>query len=648
MCGIAGIVQLNSGPALEPEILNAMVRALSHRGPDGTGFYSNARVGLGHSRLSIIDLEGGDQPIHNEDRTVWVVFNGEIFNYVELRTDLEKEGHRFYTKSDTEVIVHLYEQHGLDFVLRLNGQFAIALYDTVRERVVLCRDRAGILPLFFSEDRGRFLFASEIKAILPAWSRSVRLDTAALDDIFTFWFPAGDRTQFEGISQVRPAEMIIVENRTYSRRNYWNWSYAFPGEYLQMPLDQQSDELHSLLLDATRIRLRADVPVGAYLSGGLDSSALVSLMNENGVRPETFSLRFKDAHLDEGEAQSSVVERFKFLHHSVQCSEHEISAAFPRAIWHTETSILRNAPIPMMLLSGLVRAHSCKVVLTGEGSDEILGGYDLFKEDKIRRFWAVNSTSSWRPLLLKRLYPYLEFSPGRAQSYSEAFFGSGLNELGSPFYSHIPRWNLTAQCKAFFSKELHSELRGQAVNRMENILPNDYNSWGPFNRALFLESRGLMSNYLLSSQGDRMLMANSVEGRFPFLDPRVVDFAARLDPRLKMNVLNEKYLLKRAMIGKIPDAVIQRYKQPYRAPDAPAFFAQGEPGYILELLSKDSLKRTGYFDGDKVALLLKKARVGRALGAKDNMALIGILSTQVWHYLFVEHSGQASAVSALL
>jgi asparagine synthase (glutamine-hydrolysing) len=647
MCGIAGIVRLDPGPAPDAQTLTAMARALRHRGPDGTGFFSDERAGLAHTRLSIIDLAGGDQPIHNEDETVWVIFNGEIVNYIELRAELETQGHRFYTHSDTEVLVHLYEQHGLDFVTKLNGQFAIAIYDLASRRVVLCRDRAGILPLFYNEDAGRLLFASEVKALLPAMSRHAQLDPAALDDLFTFWFPAGERTMFDGVRQLRPGQMLVCDGAEYALRNYWHWRFAQPHDYLKGSADALAQQLRELLLDATRLRMRADVPVGAYLSGGLDSSALVALMCATRAKPETFSLRFNDAGLDEGDAQQRVAARLGVKHRDVHCSERDIAAALPRAIWHTETAVLRNAPVPMMLLSGLVHGQGCKVVMTGEGSDEVLGGYDIFKEDKIRRFWAVNARSAWRPLLLKRLYPYLELGQGRAQSYGEAFFGTGLDAPDAPFFSHLPRWNMTAQCKAFFAPDFAARLRERAFDRLARALPDDYASWHAFNRGQYLESRGLMANYLLCSQGDRMLMANSVEGRFPFLDHRVIEFAARLDPRLKMHVLDEKHLLKRAVRNDVPREILQRHKQPYRAPDLPAFFAHGEPAYVAELLGADALARAGYFDAGKVSLLLKKARAGRAPGVKDNMAFVGILSTQIWHYLFVEHRGDRAAVDAL-
>ena len=637
MCGIAGIFGYNGGRPPVRDELARMIAPLHHRGPDGNGFYTNGLIGLGHARLSIIDITGGAQPIHNEDETVWVVFNGEIFNYVELREFLEGQGHRFYTRSDTEVLVHLYEHYGTDFVQHLNGQFAIALWDQNQRQLMLCRDRAGILPLFYAEQSGRVLFASEIKALLPVLGCAPALNPAALDQVMTFWSPLGDTTMFEGVRQLLPGESLVAREGGIRKQRYWDWHYPSDGYYHDAPVEQQAEELRALLSDATRIRLRADVPVGAYLSGGLDSSVLASLMCANGVMPETYSIRFSDAQLDEGMHQQRMVEHLGVQHHQMQCIEAMIGQEFPRAIWHTETPILRTAPVPMMLLSGLVHARGAKVVLTGEGADEVLGGYDIFKEAKLRRFWARNPKSVWRPLLLKRLYPYLEFNPARAQSYSEAFFGTGLDEPNATFFAHTPRWNTTTQCKQFYSAEFKARLNSDPIALLEQSLPRDFAQWHAFNRSQYVEAKVLMANYLLCSQGDRMLMANSVEGRFPFLDHRVIEFAARIHPNVKMKVLNEKYLLKRAFTKELPASIVSRSKQPYRAPDIPAFFHNGVAlDYVDELLGTDTVKRYGYFDAQKTGFLLKKIRAGRAMGYKDNMALVAILSTQLWHHLFIE------------
>ena len=640
MCGIAGIFSFNGGSAPQRTELERAIAALNHRGPDGHGFYQRGAMGLAHARLSIIDISGGAQPIHNEDESVWVVFNGEIFNYVELREFLVGQGHRFYTHSDTEVLVHLYEHYGVDFVRHLNGQFAIALWDQNQQQLLLCRDRVGILPLFYAEHGGRLLFASEIKALLPVLRYAPTLNPAGLDQVMTFWSTLGDTTMFEGVRQILPGEMLIARAGGISQHRYWDWDYPTGDDYHHTPVEQQACELRALLSDATRIRLRADVPVGAYLSGGLDSAVLATLIRANGITPETYSIRFSDAQLDEGLHQQRMAAHLGVPHHQVYCTEASIGQNFLRTLWHTETPILRTAPVPMMLLSGLVHARGAKVVLTGEGADEVLGGYDIFKEAKLRHFWARNVKSRWRPLLLKRLYPYLEFNPARAQSYSEAFFGNGLNQPDATFFSHLPRWTTTAQCKQFYSAEFKARLNTDPLALLEKSLPRDYSQWQAFNRSQYLEAKLLMANYLLWSQGDRMLMANSVEGRFPFLDHRVIEFAAHIHPNLKMKVLNEKYLLKRALIKELPTSIVSRNKQPYRAPDIPAFFHNGKAlDYVDELLGADTVKRYGYFDAQKVELLLKKARAGRAIGFKDSMAFVGILSTQAWHHLFVENGG---------
>lgn len=620
-----------------------MVDLQRSRGPDGVGFYSDAFVGLGHARLSIIDLAGGAQPIHNEDQTVWVTFNGEIFNYVELRADLESAGHRFYTHTDTEVLVHLYEEHGDGFVDLLNGQFAFALWDTRRRRLLLVRDRAGILPLHYCEDGRRLLFASAIKSILEVHSQTARLDPAALDEVFTFWAPVGDRTLFAGVKQLPPGHMLVLEDGKLQQRCYWQWSFKRPGEYLQGNAHDLAAQLRERLLDATRIRLRADVPVGAYLSGGLDSTALVALMLQAGVRPDTYSLSFADPGLDESAYQLAAAQHFGVKHSSLQVNDDHVRCGLVRAVYHAESTILRCAPIPMMALSGHVRAQSCKVVLTGEGADEVLGGYDLFKEAKIRRFWARQPASVWRPRLLQRLYPYMDLTSQRAQAYSEAFFGRNL-QAGAAFFAHAPRWQTTAQCKMMFADDFAQRIETNCLESLAATLPDELSQWDVFNQAQYVEAKTLMANYLLCSQGDRMLMANSVEGRFPYLDHRVIEFANALDPRLKMRVLEEKYLLKKALRDWLPPGTAERKKQPYRAPDAKAFSGVS-PRWVDEVLSQRNVASAGYFDPGRVELLLRKVKAGRAVSQRDSMAFVGVLSTQVLHKLFVERCADTLAAA---
>lgn len=622
-----------------------MFSALRHRGPDDNGIYldPNGRICLGHTRLSIIDPAGGAQPMSNQKKTIWISFNGEIFNYIELREILLKAGHRFRTNSDTEVILHAYEQYGDGFVQHLNGQFAIALWDAFHQRLLLIRDRVGILPLFYTRQGERLVFASEIKALLPALVEAPRISPVVLDEIFTFWAPCSPHTLFEGIYEVPPGHLLVLENSQLREQVYWDWSFPEHGDYLEGSTAELSEQLYELLADATRIRLRADVPVGAYLSGGLDSSALVALIRRHSSAPlKTFSIGFEEKSLDESFFQQQLVDHLGVEHSRVFCYNRDIAEDFPATIFHAETAILRTAPTPMRRLSGLVRASGYKVVLTGEGADEAFGGYDLFKETKIRSFWARHPLSVWRPILLKALYPYLETSGAQAITYLRNFYGIGLDHPDQAGFSHLPRWFTTGQCKVFFSPELRATLRDEAIIRLAGKLPSEYNCWHSFNRAQYLEAKILLSNYLLCSQGDRMLMANSVEGRFPFLDHRVIEFANRLHPRLKMRGLNEKYLLKQAVSAYLPRGILERHKQPYRAPDIPAFFSANPPAYVDDLLSEEKLKRYGYFDEKKVGFLVNKARRGSAITYKDNMALVGVLSTQLCHIHFIENFSQTS------
>lgn len=637
MCGIAGMVNRPTAGAVPEGTLREMISMLRHRGPDGFGFYQGDGVGLAHARLSIIDLEGGWQPIHNEDRTLWIVFNGEIFNYIELRATLEGRGHRFTTRSDTEVIIHLFEDYGPGCLNHLNGQFAFAIWDERTRGLFLARDRVGIRPLFYTRAGGSFLFASEIKALFADPRVHRELDPRALEQIFTFWMTLPPRTPFLAVSEL-PAGHFMELGADGSERIERYWDPDFTLESRERSAEDYAEELKALLIDATRLQLRADVPVGAYLSGGLDSAVITALIKRFTDTPlRTFSVTFQDAVYDEQKYQRQVIDHLETEHSSIRCTCADIGSIFPDLIWHTEQPILRTAPAPLMMLSRLVRESGYKVVLTGEGSDEILAGYDLFKEAKIRRFLAKNPDSRIRPLILKRLYPYLQNSPIRSQRYAEEFFG--VDTVGYPeaAYAHVPRWSTTAKTKLFFSDSLRGELQGhQVLDGLGGLLDGCTNGFDHLSQAQYLEIKTLLSGYLLSSQGDRVAMANSIEGRYPFLDHRVMEFCFRLPPNLRMRALTEKYLLKKAMHPLLPPSITRRTKQPYMAPDAKSFFSGGAPDYVDELLAEDTVRRAGYFNPAAIALLAKKCRQSPVLGFKDNMALVGILSTMLAHRLFVE------------
>lgn len=623
--------------------LATMIARLNHRGPDGNGLFVDGKVGLAHARLSIIDLAGGDQPIHNEDKTIWVVFNGEIFNYLELRAELITLGHHFYTQSDTEVIVHLYEQYGEKFVDYLNGQFAIALWDKKQQKLVLARDRTGIRPLFYTEAAGRFIFASEAKALfaLPEVHRA--LDAAALNQICTYWVPLAPHTVFEGVKSLPPGHIMVIDNGKIKINRYWDWDFSDVAASLPRSEADYADELRELMINAVRLQLRADVPVGAYLSGGLDSSIITSLIHNFTNTPlRTFSLTFEDAEFDESDHQQELVKYLGTEHTSLQCKKTDIAKAFPRTIFHTETPIVRTAPTPLMLLSQHVRESGYKVVLTGEGADEVFGGYDIFKEAKIRRFMARQPESNMRPRILERLYPYLKNSPTSGRAFTEAFFSDGIEHIDQPYFAHIPRWKTTQRISQFFSSDLKKKIGD--VNPYTAImatLPPPINTWPAMGRDQYVEAHTLMSGYLLSSQGDRMAMASSIEGRFPFLDHRLIEFANRLPPQLKMHGLTEKYLLKKSMKGLLPETVRTRVKQPYRAPDCASFFESGKPvDYVDDLFSSAKITSAGYFDATATKKLFEKCRTGRAASFADNMAFVAILSTMLLHEQFIVGNGE--------
>jgi len=646
MCGVAGFWNLETGAPADPELLRQMLGVIRHRGPDESGIHVEGAVGIGSARLSIVDLPGGHQPIANEDGSIWIVFNGEIFNYPELRESLVAKGHQFRTRSDTEVIVHLYEEVGEDCVHHFNGQFVFALWDGRREALFLGRDRLGVRPLFHTMQGGRFSFASEMKALFQDPSIPREMDPFALDQVFTFWFPVAPRTGFVGIQELPPGHTMTVDRNGIRTRRYWKLEYPSAAEARddRHPDAWYEERLLHLLDDAVRIRLRADVTVGAYLSGGLDSSVIAALCKRHiQDRLKTFSIRFEAEDYDETPFQREMASHLGTEHHAFLCESAEIGRRLPDAMWHAERPIVRLAPVPMMLLAKGVHEDGIKVVLTGEGADETLAGYDIFKEAKVRRFWARNPKSRFRALLLNRLYPY-QPAMRDASGYLHQFFGQDLERVDDPFYSHRPRWRLTGGIKALYAPSMRERLRGyDPVAELEGQLPAEFRTWHPLSQAQYLELAYLLPGYILSSQGDRMAMAHSVEGRFPFLDHRVVEFAATIPPSVKLKRLREKHVLREIARDLLPETIRERVKQPYRAPDHAALFPRGSRlDLVDEMLAPQALEETGVFASPPLQALRSKGLRQDTLGVRDSMAIVGALSTQLIHHLFVgQRGGQA-------
>ena len=612
-----------------------MVAMLQHRGPDESGIYLDDWTGLGNARLNIIDLVSGTQPISDESERRWIVYNGEIFNYPELAAELSARGHTFRTRTDTEVILHLYEEEGPACLSRLNGQFAFAIWDRERRELFLARDRVGIRPLFYTITGDSLVFASEIKSLFAAPGIQRRIDPVALRQVFTYWSPLPGRTFFQGVAELPPGHCLVASPGRLEVRRWWEIPFAPPEEQTTASEETLREEVSALVEDAVRIRLRADVPVGCYLSGGLDSSGLAARVSRHHNRDvRTFGIRFEEPDFDEGVHQQCMVEALGVHHAEVHAGNVDIAAALPEVVWHCEVPLLRTAPAPLFLLSRAVHEDGYKVVLAGEGGDEVFAGYNIFREAEIRRRWAAEPDPARRERELDRLYPYL-FGEMRSRRVLTAFFSQGLDRLDDPFFSHLLRWKNTSRIRAFLAPGLREPVDGDGLSEFADALPAGFSRWEPLARAQYLESRLFLPNYLLSSQGDRVAMAHAVEVRLPYLDHRLLEYMGRVPAQWKMRDMEEKYLLKRVFEGEIPDSVLRRPKQPYRAPIKSSLLGPGLPDHARALLEPAAIEEAGLFDAPKVQALLKKLKAKSAVGETENMALVGILSAQLLHDQFI-------------
>ena len=627
MCGIAGIVRSDPSDAVEEQALLRMARAIRHRGPDGFGILLDPGAGLVSTRLSIVDLEHGWQPLVSDSDGSALVYNGEVYNHVELREWMSSLGVRFKTRSDTEVVLALLEREGLDGLRRLNGQFAFAWWQPRQRRLTLVRDRFGVRPLSYSSrEDGSIVFGSEAKALFASGEVRAAADLAGLDQVFTLWAPQAPRTAFAGVRQLEPGGVLVWERGEIVEQRRW-WS---PGPDQPDPGD---GDLEDTLRDSIRLRLQADVPVGAYLSGGLDSSlisALAQVQKQGELR--TFSVAFDDPSYDERAEQELVARAIGTSHHVVDVGAMEIAAAFPEVVRHAETPLVRTAPVPLYLLARDVNEHDLKVVVTGEGADELFWGYDLFKEVAIRR---LHGTDPERALeLLADLYPHLGSTGARrGPGWARFLLETGAGD--DPLSSHLTRVAATDAVRGFYKDELAAELNAEAaLEPVREGLPAGFGDWDELERAAWLEVTTLLEPYLLAAQGDRVAMAHGVEGRYPFLDHRVYARSVALPDEEKLSEASDKIALRRLADELLPAEIARRRKQPYRAPEVTPFFSPGSPEWVEEALSPAALGENGIWDGRRVEGLLRRCRDGRATGVREGMALIGILSTQLWHQAF--------------
>jgi asparagine synthase (glutamine-hydrolysing) len=615
MCGIAGSLALRPERPAARDLVERMCRVLRHRGPDDDGVLVDGPLGMGMRRLSIIDLATGAQPLANEDGSVWTVFNGEIYNYPELRAGLEARGHRFATTSDTEVIVHLYEDHGPAFVERLDGMFGLAVWDHPRRRLVLARDRLGIKPLYWTVDDGRLLFGSELKALLAAGvSRDV--DLQAVDDYLSLNYVPGPRTIYQGVHKLPPGHLLVCEDGTPVVRQYWTIPYP-DGAPPSRSEAEWARALRALLRDTVRRHLLSDVPLGVFLSGGVDSSALVALMREvSGERVRTFSIGFDEASYDELEQARAVARRHDTEHHELVVRPDAVDLV-PSLVRYFDEPFADSSAVPVFCVSRLARQH-VKVVLSGEGGDEVFAGYETYAAwrwaEAYRRLPGLLGRTLV-PALVRRLpvshrrisfdYKAKRFVQGAGLPPADAHFAwkevfsddakaalyAGGGGPGSPSARRLYR----AAFEACPSREVLTRL--QHVD-LSVYLPDD-----------------------ILVKADRMSMANSLEARVPFLDHRVVEFAAALPASLKLRGLTKKYLLRRTMADVLPERVVWGAKKGFNVP-IPVWLAGPLRDLVHDVLSPKRVREAGVFDPAAVSALLAAHETRRADVSRNIWSLL--------------------------
>jgi asparagine synthase (glutamine-hydrolysing) len=630
MCGIAGLITKEK---VEYELIKEMIQSIKHRGPDDTGIYIEDNVGLAHSRLSIMDPRNGRQPITNEDDSIVIIFNGEIYNYLVLRKDLEEKGHLFKNNSDTAILPHMYEEYGSGMFEKLNGQFAIAIWDRLKHRLLLGRDRLGEKPLYYYHNNETFSFASEAKAIFKSGVVDAVVSPISLKQVFTYWTTLSNRSIFEDIYQIPPGCCLVYENCHTYIEAYWKINYSKSRNTGNKNTPDYINELEDKLIKSIKGRMMADVPISFYLSGGLDSSLIAGIAarisNQN---LNTFSITFDDNNFDESIYQNYMSKHLETNHQKVMFSKSQIPSIIKEVIYHTEVPLLRSGAFPMYVLAKLVESNDIKVALSGEGSDELFGGYDIFREVKIREFCSRNPESKYRSALYKRVNNFVQELNKQPASSLSLYYNNPNAQ--SWFSSHYSRWRLGTYSQQFFSSDYSEIMKdNDELKQIEELLPKDFMTWTPLQQAQYLEVETLFSNYLLSSQGDRVSMAASIECRYPFLDYDLVEFANSIPDNKKIMGLNEKYIVKKLAKKYVPEMIVKRKKFPYRAPINISELMKDE--YVRHMINSERLRQYGIFNPSSVEKFLSAAALKQIPNERDCMLLMGILTTQILYDEFV-------------
>jgi asparagine synthase (glutamine-hydrolysing) len=643
MCGIAGILDLTGQRTAADEVIRRMANAIVHRGPDEEGYYRRPGLVMASRRLSIVGLADGQQPMTNEDRSAFVVFNGELFDHVEQRAALEARGHELRTHCDTEIIPHLWQESQEGMFERLRGQFAIALWDDREHRLVLGRDRFGIAPLYWTRQGDWLLFGSEIKALLASGMVAASPDRRGLDHMFTFSAMPGPITCFEGVQLLSPGHYLRITpandrggSPEISERAYWEMDFPDAGDE-EDSADQKRlvDEFEKVLLKAVEKRLRADVPVGSYLSGGVDSSMIAALAcHLKGPAINTYTVRVDSPELDELDAANLVAKHIGTKPPIVQdFTDHDAVETYPKLIEAAESPVIDTSCAALLQLARRVHVNGQKVVLTGEGADEWLVGYPWYKIAKALSFLDVVPGLKLSDRL-RRLFLRLNKVP----QYPRGMRGELEKSIGGP-NAWIDSYGVLGISKLRFYGEPMREVM-ERENPWANLgMPLDRaKRWHPLNRGIWVAARVTLAGHLLQAKGDRVAMQSSVEVRYPFLDEDVFAFCSRLHPRWKLRGFRDKHILRLLAERWVPPIVYQRKKVIFRAP-LDSFHMDPEPAFVRDLLSEESLKRTGYFDVTEVRhwrRAFRELSPGSIPRLSVEMGLAAVVATQLWHHLFID------------
>lgn len=588
MCGIVGVYGAHEAYRVSSEALGAMLGSLVHRGPDEEGRYIGGGVGLGCRRLSIVDLEGGNQPHFNEDRSIVSVCNGEIFNHRELRAELEARGHIFRSRCDVEVLVHLYEEEGPRCFRRLDGQYGCAIYDTRSRELFLARDRVGITPLFYCRLPGALAFASEIKALLTDARVSRGVDLEALDQVFSLPGLVSPHTLFKSVRSLRPGHYLRVRDEAVSEHEYWDLIYP---EERDLPAAGDSrkhgQRLEEALVASIGSRLQADVPVGFYLSGGLDSSLIAALVHARApeVRRHSFAISFQNGQIDERRFQRLMAEQVGSIHHEAEFGTTEVLERLRTVVHHTECPLRESYDTCSLRLAELVHAAGLKVILTGEGADELFGGYVGYRFDQTAR---PEASHAWAEQALEREL--------RAALWGSADFKYERDLLS---FRDIKR--------ALYAPALASQLHEFECTRPGLIDTRKVAGRHPFHRRSYIDFKLRMADHLLGDHGDRMAYAHSVEARYPFLSAGVIDVARSIPPATILAGGVEKAILRQVAERHVPGPILSREKFGFVAPASPELLKQGAE-WVEHALSAETIRRQGYFNPDAVERLKARYR----------------------------------------